>query len=389
MIEITDKHNCVGCRTCEQACPKQCISMRADAEGFLYPEVDADLCVNCHVCEKVCPVLNGQTAIVPLKTIGCRSNDKQTQMASSSGGIFSELASMVLLRGGMVYGAAFDGEFNVRHIGISTIDELDAIRRSKYVQSDTVDTFSAAKEALDGGKVVLYAATPCQVKALKLFLRKPYDNLLTVDFACHGVPSPKVWSDYLAALTKSVGVDKKLCIVNFRSKKKGGWHKFSLEFTFRDNRTQAESVIAHYPGQNAYYQLFFQNISLRPSCFKCPAKGFTSGSDITLCDFWGIQNVAPQRDDNAGVSLVFANSQKGCDCLAELDIDWFETDLDAATKSNKALFCSVVEPMKRKAFFANGIPTFTMRHLNKYSGLDTYGRVRRWLIEQYLKIAGK
>ena len=383
MIEIKDKHDCVGCRACEQICPKQCISMLVDNEGFRYPVVDLTLCIDCHLCEKICPVLIDRKSSKPLKCLACKSSDTNVQLASSSGGVFSVLAAEIIQRGGVVFGALFDDKFKVIHSSTDSLDGIAPFRRSKYVQSDTCDAFSKVKSLLTAGREVLFCGTPCQVKGLKLFLRKEYENLWTVDFICHGVPSPKVWEDYLANLIEEQGAEWKLTDVNFRSKSLGGWHKFALQFDFEDSDGKS-NVIARYPGQDPYYQLFFQNISLRPSCYKCPAKGFSSGSDFTLGDFWGIQKFLPEFDDNKGVSLLMANTQKTIQLLGQLNIKSVEVDYDIAIRSNPSANHSVAEPKQRKAFFADD--NFTMNRLKKFSGLDFYGRVRRRIIGLGLSI---
>ena len=202
MINILDKHNCVGCRACEHICPKQCITISADREGFNYPTVDTDICIDCHLCEKVCPVLVNYDTKEPMKALGCKAKSEEIQLKSSSGGIFSIIAEEILNNNGLVYGASFDDEFRVKHICIDNIDDIDTLRRSKYVQSDTSDTFKSVKNDLEAGRMVLYCGTPCQIKGLSLFLRKQYDNLITVDFVCHGVPSPRCGKIIYTAFAK-------------------------------------------------------------------------------------------------------------------------------------------------------------------------------------------
>lgn len=383
MINVLDKHNCVGCRGCEQICPKHCISISTDSEGFKYPIVDIDKCIDCHLCEKVCPVLIDTDSKKPLMALGCKAKSEEIQLRSSSGGIFSIIAGEILSNNGLVYGASFDEEFRVKHICVDNIDDIDTLRRSKYVQSDTSDTFNSVKKNLEAGRVVLYCGTPCQIKGLKLFLRKQYDNLIAVDFVCHGVPSPKVWQDYLYGLCENEGMGISVESVNFRSKSAGGWHNFALEFHFKDKDGHITTKVQH-PHDNPYHQLFSQDISLRPSCYKCPAKGFSSGSDLTLADFWGVQKVAPDFDDNNGVSLVFINTEKGKSLVDSLSIKRKEVDVASATKSNPSVYRSVSEPPRRVKFFRKS--DFTLQYLKKHSGTDVYGRTRRWVIEQLMKV---
>lgn len=197
MISIKDKKACCGCGACVQRCPKQCITLHEDSEGFLYPVADASVCINCGLCEKVCPVINQHTAHEPLQTFAAKNPNEAVRAASSSGGVFTMLAESVIKSGGVVFGAAFDQQWKVVHTCATTIEGLQKFRGSKYLQSQTNNTFREAETYLRQGRQVLYSGTPCQVAGLKKYLRKDYDNLLTLDFICHGVPSPGVFRTYL------------------------------------------------------------------------------------------------------------------------------------------------------------------------------------------------
>lgn len=198
MIRIVDPSHCCGCSACVQRCPKQCISLREDAEGFLYPEVDTSLCVDCGLCEQVCPELHPDAERQPLQTFAAVNPDAEVRRTSSSGGVFTALAEQVIDAGGVVFGAAFDEHWEVRHRCATTREELAAFRGSKYVQSVIGDTFLQAERFLKSGRRVLFSGTPCQIAGLRRFLRRDYDHLLCVDFVCHGVPSPGVFRAYLA-----------------------------------------------------------------------------------------------------------------------------------------------------------------------------------------------
>lgn len=192
MIEIKDKKDCCGCSACVQKCPKQCISLKEDNEGFLYPEVDKSMCINCGLCEKVCPVLHQGESRKPLKVYAAKNQDEEIRRQSSSGGIFTLLAEKTIQDGGVVFGARFDEHWEVKHDYTETIEGLAAFRGSKYVQSRMEDNYRKAEMFLKQGRKVLFSGTPCQVAGLKRFLRKYYGNLLTIDMVCHGVPSPLV-----------------------------------------------------------------------------------------------------------------------------------------------------------------------------------------------------
>lgn len=195
MIDIGKK--CCGCNSCAQSCPKQCISMSEDNEGFLYPSVDTNLCVECHLCEKVCPVLNISSGQYPISCYAAKSPDEQIRKESSSGGIFSLLAQKIIENDGVVFGAAFNKKWEVVHCYTETLEGLNSLRGSKYVQSKIGNAYEQVKTFLKNGRLVLFSGTPCQIAGLKTFLRKDYENLITLDFVCHGVPSPGVLRWYL------------------------------------------------------------------------------------------------------------------------------------------------------------------------------------------------
>lgn len=190
MIIITDKHNSCGCGACVQRCPRQCITMHSDKEGFAYPVVDTKLCTNCGLCEMVCPVINQQPEQAPIATYAAINSDQAVREESSSGGIFTLLAEETINNGVVVFGAAFNDKWQVAHTYANEINDIKKFRGSKYVQSDICGSYSVAEKFLKEGKEVLFSGTPCQIAGLKRFLRKEYKNLKTIDFICHGVPSP-------------------------------------------------------------------------------------------------------------------------------------------------------------------------------------------------------
>lgn len=313
MINIKEPKDCCGCNACAQRCPKHCINLQEDHEGFLYPKVDINLCIECGLCEKVCPVINQSIKKEPLQVFAAINPDEKVRMESSSGGIFTLLAEKVIQENGVVFGARFDENWEVKHDYAETIEGLAAFRGSKYVQSRVEDNYLKAERFLKKGRKVLFSGTPCQIAGLKKFLRKEYDNLLTVDFICHGVPSPKVWRMYLDEICKNYinQGDRKSCIkaINFRNKSLG-WKKFS--FFFKLNPTfirQKNKPIEHLElfYKNSFMKGFLNDLILRPSCYHCPSKSGKSESDITIADFWGIESLSPNMDDDKGTSLVFIN----------------------------------------------------------------------------------
>ena len=222
MLKLTSKQNCCGCTACASICPKGCIAMKADKEGFCYPQIDEALCIDCGLCEKVCPLLHKPDKHGIINVYGAKNIDDSVRFTSSSGGMFTLFAEQVLNRGGVVFGAAFDGSLQVCHAGISTMQELAKLRGSKYVQSNMNGIFKQVRTLLAGGKKVLFSGTPCQIAGLKGFLIKDYANLLTVDVVCHGVPSAKVYNKHLTEIAADTG--EAVTQVKFRDKA-DGWKR--------------------------------------------------------------------------------------------------------------------------------------------------------------------
>ena len=303
-IRLTQKANCCGCGACAQSCPKNCISMEPDSEGFLYPKVDETQCVNCGLCEKVCPILLKQKPDpIKVEAYAAYTSNSELREKSSSGGIFSLLAQEILNRGGTVAGAAFAADFSVRHILVENDAELDRLRGSKYVQSRMEDTYVQIRDLLKQGRPVLFTGVACQIAGLKAFLGREYENLYTVDVLCHGVPSPKVWAHYRREQAQIHGTT--LEEVSFRDKRKG-WRHYSMALNF------AEGVEYCRPGaEDTYLRVFLRDLCLRPSCHSCRFKDFPRLSDLTIGDAWGIERHMPDLDDDHGTSVVLVNSEKG------------------------------------------------------------------------------
>ena len=293
MIHITDKQNCCGCSACAQRCPKQCITMQEDNEGFLYPKVDESACIDCGLCEKVCPMITPYEAHEPIQTLAAVNKNDEVRLKSSSGGIFSILAEKVIREGGVVFGARFDDQWQVVIDYTETLEGINDFRGSKYLQASTGDTFKQCENFLKAGRLVMYSGSPCQIAGLKHYLRKEYDNLLLVDFGCHGVPSPKVWQKYLDEIVGSRDINS----TSMRAKT-NGWRKFNFEMSF--NRDNSTILLSSPASKNDYMRAFLNNLILRPSCHNCKAKECRSHSDITIADYWGIWNVAPELYDDKG-----------------------------------------------------------------------------------------
>lgn len=301
----TDKAQCSGCYACCNICPVDAIRMKVNEEGFWYPSVDETACIHCGRCIQVCQIDNSKPPKVDMDTeaYACMNLDNGKRLASSSGGIFIELAQYVISHDGIVFGAAFDKHLKLRHTFASTMEECRAFMGSKYLQSQIGRSYSDAKRFLDQKKMVLFTGTPCQIHGLKLFLGREYANLITADLACHGVPSPAVFYKYISDLERQH--HGKVTSFYFRSKKKG-WNNFCTEVHFD---TQEQRIQSH--NECPFDKGFLTNLYLRPSCYVCKNKGDNRYSDLVMGDYWGIEKVHKEMSDDQGVSVLFVRTEKG------------------------------------------------------------------------------
>lgn len=340
MIRITDKALCTGCTACVNACPVQCIVMRRDREGFDYPVANPDICISCGKCERICPVLNPPGPSVPLEAFAARN--KEYAGGSSSGGVFPVLAEMVIADAGAVFGAAMNPDLTVGHTEALDMKEVVRMRGSKYVQSDLYSVFEDVKCHLESGRKVLFSGTPCQTAGLNSYLGRDYDGLLTADCACHGVPSPGLWEKYVKALQDRYGSPvRNVC---FRDKR-NGWRRYEVVVRLEDRE------VAVWHQKDPYMLLFLQDMSLRPSCYQCRFRNGRSGSDLTLADLWNVAEAAPEFDDDKGVSLVLANTDKGLSALKASCVDMKKVDAGLAMKRNSGFADDLAVPERRQDFF--------------------------------------
>lgn len=347
MIHIVDKKDCCGCGACAQRCPRKCITMQSDKEGFAYPVFDTKQCTNCGLCNKVCPVINQLPAQPPIATYAATNSNGAIREQSSSGGIFTLLAEETINKGGVVFGAAFNEEWQVEHICVDNINDTKKLRGSKYVQSHISNSYAMAEKFLKEGKEVLFSGTPCQVAGLKKYLRKEYKNLKTVDFVCHGTPSPEVWKMYLHEVCRANDIEN-ITDIQFRNKTEG-WKKYSFVIKYIDsegNRCEFRECM----GNNLYMKCFLSDLCLRPSCYQCPVRNGKSGSDITLGDLWGAENICPEFDDNRGLSLVMIRKGQPLPQCDKIEIPY-----SVALKYNPSIEKDVIMPKKRNAFFKQAI----------------------------------
>lgn len=304
-IVISDKVRCSGCTACYSACPSKCICMKADSEGFLYPEIDESMCINCGKCLNVCPYEKaGFTFKDDKEELGrCYAayyNDEAIRYRSSSGGMFRAFADKVIEKGGVVFGAVFDKDFTVKHTYAETLEDLVPMMGSKYLQSRVQGVFPLVRQFLDNKRLVLFTGCGCQIAGLKAFLGKDYPNLLTIDLICHGVDSPKIWREYLKALFPG----EEVISVSFRDKSTG-----------QDNSSiyiKGKKSEFKIRGKKAiYFKSWWFGLFARPSCSACPFKNDNRTSDITISDCWGYKKIAPELYDDKGLSSVVIHSKKG------------------------------------------------------------------------------
>lgn len=311
MDSICEYTACTGCMACMNACHGQAIAIKYDDEGFARPFVLHDKCVDCGLCQKVCPINNLPQKSVPQRVYSGWANNEKIRKMSSSGGAFSCLALPILRKGGVVFGAAMNDKFQVEHIWIEKEQDLHLLQGSKYVQSNIGESYKHVKEFLHKERKVLFCGTPCQVATLRNYLHRDYDNLVTVDLICHGIPSPKVFEDWKSWFKKQYGL-KDFTQIGFRGKK-SSWIFFHMTV---DGHVEKGDAF-HYEGgyyEDAYIRGFLRDYFLRPSCHKCRFTSIKRVSDFTIADWWGYKPLKGETRDfeQKGVSLILCNTRQGC-----------------------------------------------------------------------------
>lgn len=361
MINLESKIDCCGCSACSSICGHGCITMKSDAEGFLYPEIDFAKCVDCGLCEQVCPIANVLHVNKVAHVVASKNLDDKTRFKSSSGGVFQLLAEKILEEGGVVVGCRFDENMKAVHSIAVNMKELDGLMSSKYVQSDTRGIYERVRTMLKNGTQVLFSGVPCQVAALKNYLRISYENLITIDILCHGVPSPKFFKEYITSLMCRYG--GKMTSLSFRWKEKS-WKRLYINAIFNNNKRHFL-----YAGYDSYMQLFLSDRLQRPSCFHCPYNTLHRPGDITLGDFWGIGKKFYDFDDNKGVSMVLINNAIGStlwEKVADKTI-YFETDIDTAVAGNRVLISHLPDQSKRDEFYKEYVAHGFKKAILKYA----------------------
>lgn len=304
-IQIIDKKKCTGCSACSVVCPKNCIIMQEDEEGFLYPKVDISACIHCSKCIKVCPYTNSEFTFKPLSEelalcYAAYNRNEEIRFKSSSGGMFRAFADKIIAEGGVVFGAAFDKNFLVYHSYTETLNGLTSFMGSKYLQSRMENTYICVKQFLDEGRTVMFTGCGCQIAGLKRYLKNDYENLISIDILCHGVASPKIWEDYL----KNYFFDFHIRSIQCRDKIVG-WSNSSYTI---EGKQKSHSEVVH---ENIFHKNYIKNLFVRPACEVCPFKNDNRVSDITIADCWGFKTIAPELHDDKGLSSIIVHTQKG------------------------------------------------------------------------------
>lgn len=378
MIDITEKKSCCGCGGCMNVCPKQCITMQADNEGFLYPYINMKSCINCKLCEKVCPVLNSESDN-PFKQYAyiVQIKDEKVRKESTSGGAFTAIAQYVLEQGGVVFGAAYDEKFRVIHASATMPQELLKFRNSKYVQSDTGTTFKEVWMYLETGRMVCYSGTPCQIEGLKRYLCKDYENLITVDVVCHAVPSPLIWNKYLQMQQKRFGDN--ITNIMFRDKHYG--YQYS---TMTIKGQNGRKLYTYGIDTDPMLRAFFCNICDRPSCYDCRFKKRYRVSDFTIWDCYTVYDFDKRLDDDKGTTRVLIHSEKGKKVFEQIKnkISFVQISPNKLTAGVKEMFESVAENTNREQFFTEAEKLTGVELFEKY-----FPETQKVRLERKIRIA--
>lgn len=343
-MQIENKTNCTGCGACYNVCPVGAITMQGDKYGFYKPKIDETKCIHCGLCEKICPLDKYKSNNNEPEVFALINKDDNTRLKCASGGAFAAFAKYILEQNGVVYGVVWDENIVAIHSRAENVEQLEKMYSSKYVQSNTCDTFKQAKKDLEDGKQVLFSGTPCQIAGFKSYLRKTYDNLITVDLICHGTPSPQILEKYKQEFLKENN-EEKIVNINFRSKKRG-WGSF---YTLIINTDNKEYCI---DGSKSSYLKAFGNLSLNKSCTDCQFNKIPRIADITIGDFWGVNEYDSSLNDEKGTSIILINNEKGKKILkqVELNCKLQKIPLEVAIKKNPNIYSSSKAHKNREEF---------------------------------------
>lgn len=376
MIKIEDKSKCCGCTACASACPKNCIGMKADNEGFLYPVIDMKNCIDCGICEKVCPIITPVKEEISKQEVCIVQNKNQTILKeSTSGGAFTGIAKYVLSQNGLVFGATYDSNFKVKHVYVDNEEDLKLFRNSKYSQSEIGNSYIEVLAFLKADKWVCFSGTPCQIEGLNSFLKRDYPKLIKVDIVCHAVPSPLIFKKYIES--KNDLMEQGVSNILFRDKHYG--YKYStMTLVNNDNKKVYHRGIDSDPMLRA----FFANICDRPSCYDCKFKKRYRVSDFTLWDCFSIYDYSRELDNDKGVTNVLMHSEKSRKVFDEIknDFDFVKVDdIDKIVNSAKEMHNSVPMNSKREDFFKDANSMDGKDLINKYFPDNAKTKVKRFV----------
>ena len=346
MNVYSDKKHCSGCSGCYNICPKECIEMQQDEEGFLYPRIDEEKCIKCNLCSKVCPYNNigKDNELGAVKAFACIHKDIEVVKKSTSGGAFTAIVESICKEDYVIFGAALNKNVIVEHRYITSIKDIDSFRSSKYVQSYIGKSLKDVKTFLDEGKKVIFTGTPCQVAGVKSYLRKDYENLITIDLVCHGVPSPLVFEKYKEDMEKIH--NSRVKDVNFRDKTRK-WDEHNMTIRFENGVIYTKRGV-----DDAFEVGFYKHLYHRPSCHQCPFSRIPRVGDFTLGDLWGSDEMIPKVNSKKGISLLVSNTKKSKNFLKEIRkrAELIEINFSDAVANNKNLIMCTEESPSRIKF---------------------------------------
>lgn len=374
MIDITDKSKCCGCSACVGICPKNCIEMKEDCEGFVYPLVIQDKCVQCGACDRVCPIQNVRPEI-PFEQEGyiVQNKDKQILRESTAGGAFTAIAKYVISRGGIVFGVELSEQLISHHIYVETEKELFRFRNSKYVQSFVGrDTYRKVKFFLEQGKLVCFSGTPCQIEGVKNFLQKDYENLITVDVVCRAVPSPLIFRKYIELQEKKIGDD--IQTVRFRDKYYGYKYSTMNIITKKNNVNYHKGVES-----DLWLRAFFSNICDRPSCHNCQFRKKYRVDDFTLWDCFNVGRFSKKLDNDRGATRMLVHTKKGKEIFRTIsgDFCYVQIEPEKLIAGVNEMHESVETHIRRKEFFKDAEVMNGKELFEKYFPETTKVRLER------------
>lgn len=347
MIEINKKTNCCGCTACAAICPKDSIVMKEDDEGFLYPVVDKETCIDCGACERVCPIMHTKKE-EPFEQHAyiVQNNDPTVLRESTAGGAFTAIAKYILHNQGVVFGVTLGPNLAAQHISVEKESELFQFRNSKYVQSAVGESYRKVKNFLDQGRYVCFSGTPCQVEGLKSYLKKDYENLVTVDVVCRAVPSPMIFRKYLEYQEKVLADNIKT--VRFRDKYYGYKYSTMNVITDKNGGNYHQGVES-----DPWLRAFFSNICDRPSCHSCHFRKQYRVSDFTIWDCFNVNRFSKELDNDNGATRVLVHTEKGRKIFDEIKNDFvcIQVRLEDAVAGVKEMKESVAPNEAREEFF--------------------------------------